>query len=354
MIEMNSFIPPYVKIGALLKKRISDGEYTEKFPSTNDLVREIGVSPMTINKAVGELVREGLIHRKIGSGTFVTTKKKEKKKTGRIIYFVPDKAFGLRHPFHAGVFIGMTSAAMGAGHEAIFQDSETSLLDILFKSRSELDFDGIVFSRWDNRKMIDDISKFIPMIEVGVSGTPIPSIHFDDETGAYKAVKHLTDLGHRRIAFITGYMTWKEGEYRFNGYRKALEEAGIAFDENLVFEDEWTDPAGYRCAKKMLSLPDRPTAVFCTSDHMAFGAMSCIKEYGLRIPDDISIIGFNNVETSAYVEPPLTTVEISFQDTGSMAFRALIKLIDGQALTEEDLLLNTRFVSRSSCRSPKT
>ncbi|HBC88900.1 MAG TPA: hypothetical protein DCZ94_18310 [Lentisphaeria bacterium] len=356
MIESKSIIPPYMRIGMILKKRISDGEYTSTFPSTNDLVRELGVSPMTINKAVGELVREGLIYRKIGSGTFINTRKKEKKKTGRIIYFVPDKAYGLRHPFHAGVFLGMTAAAMDAGCEAIFQDSEANLLDMIFKRSKELSFDGIIFSRWDNRKMIDEISKVIPMLEIGISDVSerIPSVHFDDENGACKAVRYLIGLGHRRIAFITGYMTWKEGERRFEGYKKALREAGMIFDGSLVFEDEWNDPAGYRCASRMFQLAERPTAIFFTSDHMAFGAMPCIREKGLTIPGDISIIGFNNVEASAYVEPALTTVEIPFQNTGARAFKCMCAMACGVRPSEEELMLETRFIIRNSCCSPKT
>lgn len=356
MIEMTSFIPPYVKIGALLKKRISDGEYTEKFPSTNDLARELGVSPMTINKAVGELVREGLIYRKIGSGSFVSTRKREKKRTGRIIYFVPDKAYGIRHPFHSGVFLGITSAAIDGGQEALFQDNEINLANSVFKNRNDLSFDGIIFSRWENRKLIDEISKVMPMLEIGIGETNdrIPYVHFDDINGAYQAVKYLIGLGHRRIGFITGYMSWKEGERRLEGYRKALQEAGITFDVKLVVEDEWNDPAGYRCAAKLLVLDEKPSAIFCSSDHMAFGAMACIKERGLTIPGDISIVGFNNVEASSYVEPALTTVEIPFQETGARAFRCMQMILDGKTPSGEDLTLKTRFVIRNSCSSPKS
>ncbi len=356
MIENKSLIPPYMKILMLLRKRISDGEYINEFPSTNELVQELGVSQMTVNKAVGELVREGLVYRKIGSGSFINTRKREKQKTSRIIYFVPDKAYGLRHPFHAGVFLGITAATLDAGCEAIFQDSETNLVDIIFKKTNDLKFDGIIFSRWDNRKLIDEISRIMPMLEIGISDVSdrIPSVHFDDENGAYEAVKYLIGLGHRRIGFISGFMTWKEGEHRFNGYKKALREFGIPFDGKLVLEDEWNDPAGARCASKMLQLAERPTAIFFTSDHMAFGAMPCIREKGLSIPGDISIIGFNNVEASAYVEPALTTVEIPFQDTGSRAFKCMKVLIGGGRPSEEDLTLKTKFIIRNSCCSPKT
>lgn len=158
----------------------------------------------------------------------------------------------------------------------------------------------------------------------------MPWVGADNRRGAYDATRHLLDLGHRRIAHIQGPMKWRVSHDRYQGYCDALQEAGVGLDPALVIEGDFM-PAGARaCAEVLFSLGehDRPTAIFAASDLMAYGVMATAEEYGLRIPEDVALVGFDDTSPSALLKPPLTTVRQPFYEMGQHAINLLLNLIE--------------------------
>ncbi len=181
----------------------------------------------------------------------------------------------------------------------------------------------------------------------------VPSIITTNKKGGYDATSYLIEIGHRRIGFITGEMLFGCALERLTGYQAALADHGIAFDPELVSEGNFLQPQGYRCAHHLLSLSQPPTALFVSNDVMAFGAMEAARDLGFHIPDDLSIIGFDDVPQAAHVHPPLSTVCQPLVEMGRSAAILLLKYIANPFAEIERVELSTRLVIRESCRPPR-
>jgi LacI family transcriptional regulator len=164
--------------------------------------------------------------------------------------------------------------------------------------------------------------------EIPPEGTPWVSI--DNRVGACEATRHLIHLGHRRIAHIQGPLKYQVSHDRYQGYCDALNEAGISLDPALVLEGDFMPQTGSTCANAFFELPaeQHPTAIFAGSDYMAYGAISAAQQRGLRVPEDIAVVGFDDNPTSAHMEPALTTVQQPFNEMGRRAGEILLALVD--------------------------
>ncbi len=190
----------------------------------------------------------------------------------------------------------------------------------------------------------------IPFVSVGRH--PDHRVHYvdvDNVGGARMAVEHLIRLGHRRIATITGRMDMTAGQSRLEGYRQTLEAHGIPVSPELIAEGDFSEEGG-RIAMERL-LPARPTAVFVASDMMAMGAMKAIREAGLRVPDDIAVVGFDDLSVASLVEPPLTTIRQPVGRLGVMAVEMLIGLLEGTITSPQHVVLPVQLILRASCGS---
>jgi LacI family transcriptional regulator len=178
-----------------------------------------------------------------------------------------------------------------------------------------------------------------------------------NQEGALAAMKYLTDLGHCRIGYITGRMELVSSNQRLQGYKEGLSAAGIPLDEALIEIGDYTAETAAICARKLLALPDRPTAIFAANDMSAMGVYQAARELDLRIPGDLSVIGFDNLREAAYLDPPLTTIDQTIEKMGTMATEMLVKLVKGEPLpinpAEEGSLykIPTQLVIRDSCAS---
>jgi DNA-binding LacI/PurR family transcriptional regulator len=182
----------------------------------------------------------------------------------------------------------------------------------------------------------------------------IDSVVTDDQTGGYLATRHLIELGHRRIAMILGPEKYKPLVERYLGYRQALREAGIPIDEALMQPSisRGTPRKGYREMQQLLTCNPPPTAVFAVTDRTALGALDAIYEYGLRVPDDISLIGFDDIAPGAQARPPLSTIHRPNYEMGVAAMRRLDTVIAGQSLIPMKLVLYNDLVVRASTAPP--
>jgi LacI family transcriptional regulator len=173
--------------------------------------------------------------------------------------------------------------------------------------------------------------------------------------GTRDAIEHLIGLGHRRIGFITGTPGTSPARERLAGYRDALRDADLPFDPTLVVKGDFLEPRGYEATQELLALDRRPTAIFTSADTAAFGAIKAARAAGLRVPRDISVVGFDDIPESSLVMPPLTTVRQPLQEMGATAVRLLRRLMDEPDATPRRTELLTELIVReSSGRPPKS
>ena len=195
-----------------------------------------------------------------------------------------------------------------------------------------------------------EFSTDAPIVSIDplMSDPSYASVHATNYQGATDAMNYLLELGHKRIGFISGRAELESSNRRLNGYRDALEGAGIAMDEQLVASGDYTTETGAKCARQLLSLEKPPTAIFASNDQTAMGVYQVAEEMGLRIPEDLSVVGFDNIMESKYMG--LTTVDQFIFEMGLVATQMLIKLINGERLEAQTYKMQTQLVIRSSCQ----
>jgi LacI family transcriptional regulator len=190
---------------------------------------------------------------------------------------------------------------------------------------------------------------------VSIGRHPTAQVHYvdgDNTGGARMAVEHLIRLGHRRIGTITGRLGMTAGQDRLEGYRQALQAHGIAVEDDLIAEGDFSEGSGVVGMQQLLSA--FPTAIFVASDSMAIGALRALREVGKRVPQDIALVGYDDIPVAALIEPGLTTVRQPIERMGSMAAELLLNMLDEP--TDEEtpahrIILPTELVIRASCGS---
>lgn len=183
-------------------------------------------------------------------------------------------------------------------------------------------------------------------------GATIPnSVVPDDFAGTMLAMRHLFSLGHHRIAHITGPLGWHSARRRLDGYRASLEEQGIEADEELIVEGDWKFEGGVAATQQLLQVTPRPTAIFVANDHMAWGAIDALREAGLRAPDDVAIVSYDNRPFSRVLRPKLTTVSLPAYEMGQRGAALLWEKLQSDAPMEdfeEEKICGTLYI-RESC-----
>jgi LacI family transcriptional regulator len=184
------------------------------------------------------------------------------------------------------------------------------------------------------------------------SGGAPNSITADESFGAHLAMEHLTSLGHRRIGHISGPEGWDATVDRLAAYREVLAQQALDYDPELVREGDWGMESGLAATRALLSLPQRPTAIFAANDPMAFGALHAVQEAALRVPDDIAVIGYDDQQIARLSRPSITTVTLPCYDMGLASAQLLIGLLDGQGLPAQPIRLRGNLIVRQSSGAP--
>ncbi|MEJ5257372.1 MAG: LacI family DNA-binding transcriptional regulator [Fervidobacterium sp.] len=181
----------------------------------------------------------------------------------------------------------------------------------------------------------------------------VKSVRVDNEKGAYEVVKYLYSSGHRRIGFIKGAKDSLDAKERYKGFVRAMNELKLEIRDSDVLEGDFTEESGYSAMLEYLSSrkrKDLPTAFFCSNDEMAIGAMQALKENGLKIPDEVSIVGFDDIELASYVIPSLTTVRRPMYQLGSFAAHMLLSVIQNKEADISNVVLDVSLVIRDSTK----
>jgi LacI family transcriptional regulator len=191
----------------------------------------------------------------------------------------------------------------------------------------------------------------VPLVVVDPAGSPMldaPTVGATNWAGGMAATEHLLSLGHRRIGFIAGPPRLLCSRARLDGYRAALEGAGIAVDDALVVAGDFYHASGFAGAGRLLDLPSPPSALFASSDQMALGAIEALRRRGLRVPEDLSVVGFDDLPEVRWSAPPLTTVRQPLTEMGKVAARTVLRLARGEELDSPRVELATELVLRAS------
>ncbi len=197
----------------------------------------------------------------------------------------------------------------------------------------------------------------IPAVIVDPAGVPLldaPTIGASNWAGGLAATEHLLGLGHRRIAFIAGQPQLLCSRARLDGYRTALEAAGLPVDEHLIYQGDFYHASGFAGGTKLLALAQPPTAIFASSDQMALGAYEAVRRRGMRVPEDVSIIGFDDLPEVRWSSPPLTTIRQPLSQMGMVAARTVLRLVQGEKLESPRMELATELVIRESTAPPRS
>ena len=194
------------------------------------------------------------------------------------------------------------------------------------------------------------IPKDFPLVFVGASAHEknICSVSLDDEKVAYEATRHLITLGHTKIALVTGPMEEDCSQDRTEGYRRALQEAGIAFDETMVVEGDWSATSGQSALLSFIEQGRVPTAVFAQNDRMAMGVLRAARDANIKVPSQLAVIGVDDMPLSSYFDPPLTTMQQDIPRIGREATRMLLDIIQKKTTEPRELKLSAQLVVRRS------
>ena len=180
----------------------------------------------------------------------------------------------------------------------------------------------------------------------------VPCIIPDDQGGGALGTRHLLALGRRRIALINGPLHFEASQLRLAGYQQALKAQGVPFDPALIRTGKWNEQSGYELAHELMALPQPPDAIFCASDSLAAGALDALHELQVRVPEDVSVVGFDNRYFSSYQRPPLTTVGLPLYEMGLLAGEILLRAIQGSPQAAEVRRVPCALVKRLSCGAP--
>jgi len=249
---------------------------------------------------------------------------------------------------------GIVQRARGLGYSVMFYDTDHDrrVEKEAIKLLRSKQVDGIIVSF--NESNTEELERLkqenFPIVQIyrKSSHSVVPTIALDNVSSAYAATKYLISLGHKRIGHISTGTDVQSGAERLEGYRKALEEAGILFVPELVQTGINTAESGRECMMNLLKLAKLPTSVFACHDIMAAGAYDAILSQGLRIPEDISVIGHDNIQISELLHPKLTTMDTFKYQLGEKGVDLLVEQIEGKDLPRMEIECNTDLVVRES------
>ena len=323
-----------------------------------DVAREAGVSVATVSRVfndsgpVNEATRRRIqdVARRLRYAPDSAARSLITRRTHTLGVLLPD----LHGEFFSEVIRGIDQTAQASGYHLLVSSSHNERSEIeaaLRAMRGRVDGLIVMTPDVDAQVLVSNLPESHPVVllNCAVEGTAYDTINVDNEGGAHAMTRHLVELGHRDVAFVRGPARNVDAAERLRGYRTALAEAGIAPREAYELPGDFTDAGGHAAARRVLELAPRPTALFCANDSMAIGALSGLRDAGVRVPDDIAVAGFDDIPIARYMSPPLSTVHVAIGELGARAMRVLLVAVErkGQHVRRRETLPTTLVVRRS-------
>lgn len=308
--------------------------------------RVVNKSDHKVNRVTQERVLEAI--RELDYRPNALAKGLLMKKTMTIGIIIPD----ISNPYYAEIVRGIQDVADQAGYAVTLHNTDkkpggiTRYIYLLReKSADGIIFSGGIINGHETISILRELRERV--VVIGRHEVDFPAVMVDNIDGAAQAVQHLFDIGHRRIGFIGGPDGSTTSLDRLAGYKNAMARNGVTFAPRLVKKGMWTPESGYLLGTQLLKGKGRATAIVAANDPMAFGAIKAAKALGLMVPEDLAVIGFDDIPLSSYFDPPLTTVKIPMHDLGAASMKMLLNLISGEKF-EKIRLFKTMLLVRGS------
>lgn len=361
-LDSNAPVPLYQQVAADIRRKIVAGEMAvgSRIPPHRDLAVLYGVSIITINKALSGLVSEGLLYSHVGRGTFVMVRPASTSGIAApttIGFVLRD----LSSPFFSLIAHGAQQRADALGVGIVFASS-SNRLDREEEQLRRLRILGvhglIVVSMSRTFRLSEPMQalhdKNFPYVMVSyTSGDDIPFVGLDLAEAGYLAAQHLLSLGYTRFGYLIDRVGSLNGELRMSRYKKAIADAGLEIEPSFVFEHPFTGEendyrSGYAVGERIAKMPSRPDAMFCFNDLGALGLEDGLVDAGLRVPDDVAIVGLDDIELAARARVPLTTLRQPVGEIGARALDTVLARLRGERPPLRQLF-PPELVVRASC-----
>lgn len=330
-----------------------------------ELAKNLGISTASVSRAlsnpsrVSKRMRERVLeaakeagYRPNKLGASLRTSK-----TRNIIVIIPD----ISDTFNSGVIRSLEQTAAKRGYSVLFGDTQG-------QREQELAYGEIVRSKqadgiicFSHRLPFEDADldaanfSLPPLVnsceyvgEATANRFKVPLVSIDNVAAGREVTEHLISLGHKNIAVITGDLGSPSSQQRLEGYQQAMQAAGLPNREELIRHGQYTLEAGEKFTRELLLAKHRPTAIFCMCDETALGCLYTLKSNGFSVPDDISVIGFDNIRFAQYFSPALTTVSQPVEAIGQRCVDVLLDIIDGKEIAQDKFILSHEFIVRES------
>lgn len=258
------------------------------------------------------------------------------------------------NPFFAEISRSIEDAAFRKGYSVFLCNTELDTQRELFyvDVLSKKQVDGIIFvaagEQGDSLDFLIRENMPVVMIDRNVPNVEVDAVLTDDQLGGFLATQHLLQLGHTRIACIAGPSSITPSAERLTGYRNALEQAGLPYEENLVIRGDYHPQSGFEITHSILNMDPRPTAIFALNDLMALGALRAAAEADCSVPRELAIVGYDDLELARFTSPPLTTIAQPKKEIGAQAVNLLVDRISRKSLPPSRLVLPPELIVRRS------
>ncbi|UYP07291.1 LacI family DNA-binding transcriptional regulator [Priestia megaterium] len=325
-------------------------------PTIYDVANEAGVSISTVSKVLNN------------TGSIAEKTRKRVRETMRELNYQPSVVASVKkriqtigllipniaNPFMAEIARGIENHVKKYGFSLMICSTDNNLKnEIEYISILKQKYvDGVIIATGlkENKAIKELLKAEIPvtLLSRDVASLAVDTVLVDDFLGGYQATEHLISLGHEKIAIITEDINFPTIQARVEGYKKALEEAGLEYDENLVFSNNTSVDEGNRSTRELLTSTSPPTAIFASTEFLAIGAIQGARELAVKVPEELSIIGFDNTVLSTICDPPLTTIAQPIQEMSQKVVELLVAEIENPKETKQRVVLSPRLVVRKS------
>lgn len=344
--------PSYQRLASRLRDEILSGNISGKMKPEKELSDLFGVSYMTLRKAIGVLVDEGILQRLHGHGTFIRSPEQRQPLRAVGLLLPSGASQGAANPYYAHIVDGACHEAAASGLGLAVSDQLATLFDPVNAAAPRMADALVVCPHACTAPELERVARFLPVILLEWDDLHHGSITVDNAGGQRKAVEHLIALGHRHIAYISGPdkpgVQNAPGRERLNGFLEAMLAAGLSVPATCLGSGDFEFETGYRLAKQLLNHPLHPTALVCANDTMALGAVRYAHEAGLSVPGDLSITGFDDISAAQYCTPALTTIAPPKNELGALAIRHLKQYAEAVPAERTTIRLQADLLVRAS------
>lgn len=316
-----------------------------------DVARKAGLSVATVSRVLNGHAQvspetRAKVQRAVAELGYEPPPRKRSAGVGTIAVVMPN----LNSYFFTEILRGAEQIAYERGFTlALYTTDGRSRQDIQGRIRQLPSTAGVVLVTTGPQQFGSAASCPVVVVDYGSEGSTFPHVTVDNLRAGYMATQCLIEAGHRAIGIITGPLSLQSAQDRLRGFRLALDEAGINFPKDWIWESDFTEAGGYAAVQAMFAQQTAlPTALFCCNDLMAIGALRALRERGLKVPEDMAIVGFDNQPVSEAAFPALTTVAQPMFELGETALRVLLRLVGGEELETNRIVLDTQLVRRDS------